>query len=193
MSTVLNKKERIEEVSGGQYRAPVDAAAVLGIAVPEFLKLAQMHDVEFQRRSEPYTEEEFAGIPLTRERLDAWTTRGVGDGQSEEEIAGLLGLSAEDHLAACNEHNVDSPSVRQEKAAQPVRSSGGKSTADQALWLAIIGIFCLGIILEPIAIAKALIAKNPGMGGEGRATAALVIAIIVLGLWVLGLIARFAG
>ena len=140
-----NKKERLEEVSGGQYRAPVDAAASLGIAVTEFLRLSQMHGIEFQRRSELYTEEEFAALPLTRERLDAWTTRGVTDSQSEQEIAGLVGLSVEDYLAACNEHNVDSPSVRQEKAANPPRPSGGKSTADQALLLAIIGIFCLGL------------------------------------------------
>jgi hypothetical protein len=62
---------------------------------------------------------------------------------------------------------------------------------------AIVGLFCFGIILEPIAIikgfkAKKQIAMNPNLSGSGKATAALVIAFIGLGLWVLGLIARFA-
>ena len=69
--------------------------------------------------------------------------------------------------------------------------------ADEALKYAIIGIFCFGIILEPIAISRALKAKkmmsfNPTLSGSGKATAALVIAIASLGLWILGLIARFA-
>ncbi len=69
--------------------------------------------------------------------------------------------------------------------------------ADDALKYAIIGIFCFGIILEPMAISKALKAKkmmslNPNLSGSGKATAALVIGIVGLGLWILGLIARFA-
>lgn len=69
--------------------------------------------------------------------------------------------------------------------------------AGEALKYAIIGIFCFGIILEPIAISKALKAKkmialNPRLTGSGKATAALVIAIIGLILWILGLIARFS-
>ncbi len=67
--------------------------------------------------------------------------------------------------------------------------------ANSALKYAIIGIFCFGIILEPIAISKALKAKkmmeqNPQLAGSGKANAALIIAIIALGLWVLGMIAR---
>ena len=67
--------------------------------------------------------------------------------------------------------------------------------ANDALKYAIIGIFCFGIILEPIAIAKALKAKkmmaaNPRLTGSGKATAALIIAIVGLVLWVLGLVAR---
>jgi hypothetical protein len=69
--------------------------------------------------------------------------------------------------------------------------------ASSALKYAIIGIFCFGIILEPIAISKALKAKkmieaNPRLTGSGKATAALVIAIVGLVLWVLGLVARFS-
>lgn len=69
--------------------------------------------------------------------------------------------------------------------------------ANEALKYALIGIICFGIILEPIAISKALkakkmIAANPNLTGGGKATAALVIAIIALGLWVLGVIARIS-
>lgn len=69
--------------------------------------------------------------------------------------------------------------------------------AGTALTYAIIGIFCFGIILEPIAISKALKAKkimelNPRLTGSGKANAALVIAIVGLVLWVIGMIARFS-
>lgn len=69
--------------------------------------------------------------------------------------------------------------------------------ADDALKYAIIGIFCFGIILEPIAIKKALeakkmIAMNPRLTGSGKATAALVIAITGLLLWIIGILARVA-
>ena len=69
--------------------------------------------------------------------------------------------------------------------------------AKDALIYAIIGIFCFGIILEPIAISKALKAKkmmkmNPQLTGSGKATAALIIGIVGLVLWVLSIIARIA-
>ena len=67
--------------------------------------------------------------------------------------------------------------------------------AGEALKYAIIGIFCLGIILEPIAISKALSAKrkmaaNPNLTGSGKASAALAIAIIGLVLWLLTIILK---
>lgn len=67
--------------------------------------------------------------------------------------------------------------------------------ADEALKYAIIGLFCFGIILEPIAISKAMkakraIAMNPNLIGSGKANVAMVIAIIGLALWVVGIIAR---
>jgi hypothetical protein len=67
--------------------------------------------------------------------------------------------------------------------------------ADEALKYAIIGIFCFGIILEPIAISKALKAKkmialNPRLTGSGKCTAAIIIASFALLLWVLGIVAR---
>lgn len=67
--------------------------------------------------------------------------------------------------------------------------------AKDALIYAIVGIFCFGIILEPIAISKALKARkmmemNPQLTGSGKATAALIIGIVALVLWVLSIIAR---
>ena len=69
--------------------------------------------------------------------------------------------------------------------------------ARQALTYAIIGLFCFGIVLGPLAISKArsakmIIAGTPGMRGEGMATAALVIGIIDVAFWALGLVARIA-
>ena len=69
--------------------------------------------------------------------------------------------------------------------------------ANEALTYSIVGLFCFGIILEPIAISKALKAKkmiemNPRLTGSGKATAALIIGCVGLGLWVLGMVARFS-
>ncbi len=65
--------------------------------------------------------------------------------------------------------------------------------AGEALAYAIIGIFCFGIILEPIAIFKALkakkmIAADPTLTGGGQATAALIISSVLLGLSVIGIL-----
>jgi hypothetical protein len=69
--------------------------------------------------------------------------------------------------------------------------------ADEALKYAIIGIFCFGIILEPMALMKAskakkMMALNPRLSGSGKVTAAFVIASIGLVIWVLGMVARIA-
>ncbi len=68
--------------------------------------------------------------------------------------------------------------------------------ADEALKYALIGILCFGIILEPMAISRALKAKkkieqDPRLMGSGKANAAFIIGIIALVLWVLGLLSRF--
>ena len=70
--------------------------------------------------------------------------------------------------------------------------------ASEALKYSLIGLVCFGIILEPIAIARALkakrmIAANPRLTGSGKANAALVIGAIGLALWVLGLFSRVSG
>ena len=76
-----------------------------------------------------------------------------------------------------------------ERATEPCKE------ADEALKYAIIGLFCFGIILEPIAISKALqakklIAANPNLTGEGKANISIVIGIIGLLLWVVGIVSR---
>jgi hypothetical protein len=67
--------------------------------------------------------------------------------------------------------------------------------ANEALTYAIVGIFCFGIVLEPIALMKAakarkMIQMNPQLLGSGKVTAATIIAIVALVLWVIGIIAR---
>jgi hypothetical protein len=68
--------------------------------------------------------------------------------------------------------------------------------AKEAMKYALVGIFCVGIILEPIAISKALkaraaIDRDPSLGGRGVANAALVVAGCSLLFSVINLLARF--
>jgi hypothetical protein len=102
----------------------------------------------------------------------------------------LLELQGQKYCGSCKVMAVQGQPVIEE-ASLPCKQ------ADEALKYAIIGIFCFGIILEPMAISKALKAKkmteaNPRLTGSGKATAALIIGIVSLVLWVIGLIARFA-
>ncbi len=73
--------------------------------------------------------------------------------------------------------------------------SGNFTLPSEALKYAIIGIFCFGIILEPIAIIKASqalsqIGRDPSLPGKGTAIAALVVGIAMLVLWIIGIIVR---
>ena len=83
------------------------------------------------------------------------------------------------------------PTVLAEEATIPCKE------ANEALTYAIVGIFCFGIILEPVALSKALKAKkmialNPRLSGSGKATAATAIAIVVFVLWIIGIFARIS-
>lgn len=65
----------------------------------------------------------------------------------------------------------------------------------EALTYSIVGLFCCGIILEPIALSKALqalkeIDGNPSLPGKEKAVAAKWISIVGLVLWALGTLAR---
>ncbi|HKR13635.1 MAG TPA: DUF4190 domain-containing protein [Pyrinomonadaceae bacterium] len=90
------------------------------------------------------------------------------------------------------------------RCRQPIAGgefSGVKETAPEAkeaLKFAIIGLFCFGIILGPLAIvkgasAKRTIAMDPRYEGEGIATAAQIIGGIEVGLFVLYIFAAVMG
>jgi len=88
--------------------------------------------------------------------------------------------------------------VRDEPPPVPEDQIRECEEAGAALKYAIIGLFCFGIILGPIAISKALQAKkmidaDPTLGGSGKATAALWIGTIALILWGFGFLSRFVG
>ncbi len=66
-----------------------------------------------------------------------------------------------------------------------------RKKANSALTQAIIGFFCFGIILGPIAISQAAAAKKtlvPGEAGYGTATAAQVIGYIVTAFYIIAII-----
>lgn len=74
---------------------------------------------------------------------------------------------------------------------------GEAPDAKSALTNAIIGIFCLGFVLGPIAVYKGIkalniIANDPGYTGRGKAIAAIVIGGIVTLLNIVGIIAKIA-
>ncbi len=67
----------------------------------------------------------------------------------------------------------------------------------EALKYAIVGIFCFGFILAPVAIYKAAKAlrqtsDNPTLPGRGKAVAAMVVGIGALVLWVVSIIVQIA-
>lgn len=102
----------------------------------------------------------------------------------------LVEIQGQKYCGACKVMTVQGKPVAEE-ATVPLPE------AKEALTYAIVGIFCFGIILEPIAIHKALKAKkmlaaNPRFTGSGQAQAALIIAIVALLLWVLGILAKIA-
>jgi hypothetical protein len=70
--------------------------------------------------------------------------------------------------------------------------------AKEALTYAIVGIFCFGIILGPVALVKAakarkLMAQDPRLAGSGQVTAAVFVALCVIVFWVLGILSRGMG
>lgn len=70
---------------------------------------------------------------------------------------------------------------------------GKLKLASEALTYAIIGLFCFGFILEPIALVKGhkalkQIDSEPGWEGRGSALAAVIIGWIVVGFYVLALL-----
>ncbi len=80
------------------------------------------------------------------------------------------------------------------EASQP---KGEIKEANDALIFSIIGLFCFGVILGPIAIAKGtkalnIIKNEPGYTGKGKATAGVVIGIIDVIAWLVAILMRFS-
>ena|SRR5256885_2488044 len=104
----------------------------------------------------------------------------------------LVEIHGQKYCGACKVMAIKGqPTVLVEEATIPCKE------ANEALTYAIVGIFCFGIILEPVALAKALKAKkmialNPRLSGSGKATAAMAIAIVVFVLWIIGIFARIS-
>jgi hypothetical protein len=103
----------------------------------------------------------------------------------------LVEIGGQRYCGSCKTMALRGQPVVAEAATMPCPEAG------EALKYAIIGLFCIGIILEPIAIHKAMqarkmISMNPRLTGSGKATAALVIAVIGLILWVLSILGRLA-
>jgi hypothetical protein len=96
----------------------------------------------------------------------------------------LIDVSGRKYCGSCKVLALQGQPIVLEEASLPCKE------ADEALKYALVGIICFGIILEPLAIAKALkarkmIALNPRLTGGGKATAALIIACVLLLPWVL--------
>lgn len=103
----------------------------------------------------------------------------------------LVEIQGKKYCAACKQMAVKGPPLLPEEVTVPCKE------ANKALTYAIVGIFCCGIILEPIALIEASKAQkmmelNPRLSGSGKVTAARIIAIIALVLWVLGMAVRIS-
>jgi hypothetical protein len=90
----------------------------------------------------------------------------------------LVRIAHQPHCAKCK-------AVVLPPLAAPVLKTHACKPADDALKFAIGSIFCFAFITAPIALMKAsdakrLIAEDPSLSGEGKANAAIVIALITL-------------
>jgi len=103
----------------------------------------------------------------------------------------LVDMHGQKYCGACKVMALKGPPLVAEEATIPCKEAG------EALTYAIVGLFCFGFILGPMAISKASKAKkmiemNPRLTGSGKATAAMIIGIVALVLWVLSLAVRFS-
>ncbi len=101
----------------------------------------------------------------------------------------LVEISGKPYCGSCKVMTVNGPLPPRNLETVPCEE------AKNALILAIVSIFCLGVILGPWAIAKAvkakkMIAENPSLSGNGKATAAIIIGTIATILTLLGIIIR---
>jgi hypothetical protein len=103
----------------------------------------------------------------------------------------LVDIRGQKYCGSCKVLALQGQQVVVEDATIPCKEAG------QALSYAIISLFCFGIVLGPMAIAKAnkakqMIALNPRLTGSGKANAAMIIGILAMILWAIGLATRVA-
>jgi len=101
----------------------------------------------------------------------------------------LVEIHGQKYCGSCKVMALRGQPVVAEEATVPCKE------ANEALTYAIVSLFCFGCILGPVAISKAskarkMIELNPRLAGSGKATAATIIGVVALVLWVLGLISR---
>ena len=101
----------------------------------------------------------------------------------------LVEVSGQKYCGSCKVLVLEGRQIIFEDATIPCKE------ANEALRFAIFSLFCCGIILGPMAIARAnkareAIAADPRLTGSGKANVALAIGIIAIILWVLGTISR---
>ena len=103
----------------------------------------------------------------------------------------LVEIQGQHYCASCKVLALKGAAPVVEEATEPCKE------ANNALTLAIVGLFCFGIILGPLAISSALKAKrmieaNPRLTGSGKATAALIIGIADLFFFLVAILANIA-
>ena len=101
----------------------------------------------------------------------------------------LVEVGGQKYCNSCKVIAIQGKPITLEEATIPCPLAG------EALKYAIIGLFCFGMILGPVAISKAINAKkeinaDPRLTGSGKANAAIAVGVIGLVLWVIGLISR---
>jgi len=104
----------------------------------------------------------------------------------------LVEIHGQKYCGACKVLAVQNVPYVPEAATQPCKE------ASEALIYAIIGLFCVGFILGPIAVykaiqAKKLMAANPNLTGSGKATAAMVIGVLDLIFSIIGIVTMRSG
>jgi hypothetical protein len=77
-------------------------------------------------------------------------------------------------------------------AMQPCKEAG------EALKYALLSFVCLGFVLGPMAVkkaldAKALMDKDPTLMGRGKANAAILLGSFVVVLWCVGVVSKMGG
>jgi hypothetical protein len=104
----------------------------------------------------------------------------------------LVEVHGQKYCASCKVMALKNPPLHFEEPTIPCKE------ANEALTWSIVGLFCFGIIVEPIALNKALKARklineNPRLQGSGKVIAAIVISSIGLLLWIIGMLVRAGG